>query len=102
MRIISETTVKAWARERSDAAASLLGWMASAKSADWSSLDDVRKTWPHADPVDVASGKTVTIFNIAGNKYRLVTAIHYNARTLYTLQLMTHAEYSKNRWKAKL
>ncbi len=49
-----------------------------------------------------AIGKIVTVFNISGNKYRLVTAIHYNTRTLFTLQLMTHAEYSKNRWKAKL
>jgi len=102
MRIISATTIRTWAREKAGAATSLLGWMASAKGANWHTLEDVRRTYPHADPVGVASGKTVTIFNIAGNKYRLITAIHYNTGTIYALLFMTHAEYSKNRWKEKL
>ncbi len=50
----------------------------------------------------VASGKTVTVFNIGGNKFRLVVAIHYNRQRVYLLRLMTHAEYSKNRWQKKL
>jgi len=102
MRIISEATVKTWARERSEAATSLLGWIESAKGAHWKSIQDVHRTYPHADAVEVASGKTVTIFNIAGNKYRLVTAVHYNTGSIYTLLFMSHAQYSKNRWKAKL
>ena len=44
----------------------------------------------------VASGATVTIFNIKGNTYRLITAIHYNTRIVFIRDYMTHAEYSKN------
>jgi mRNA interferase HigB len=58
--------------------------------------------YPHADAVTVASGRTVVVFNIRGNRYRLVTAIHYNRQLVYTLRFMTHAEYSKNRWKDML
>ncbi len=53
----------------------------------------------HADAARVASGHEVTVFNVAGNKYRLVTAIHYSAQRVYVLRLMTHAECSKDLWK---
>jgi mRNA interferase HigB len=62
----------------------------------------VRRESPHADLVTVASGKPVTVFNVAGNKYRLVTAIHYNRQIVYTLRLMTPAEYSRDKWKEQL
>ena len=55
-----------------------------------------------ADPVSLSDEKTVTVFNISGNQYRLITAIHYNTRRVYVLLFMTHAEYSKDRWKATL
>ncbi len=42
------------------------------------------------------------VFNIAGNQYRLIAAIHFNMQSVYTLRLMTHAEYSKDRWKDEL
>lgn len=102
MRIITETTVRGWSRSYADAAASLLGWLAVVKKSDWQSITDVRRTYPHADAVEVASGHSVTVFNIAGNKYRLIAAIHYNTGIVYTLLLLTHAEYSKDRWKGRL
>jgi mRNA interferase HigB len=58
--------------------------------------------FPHADAVIVESGKPVTVFNIAGNKFRLITAIHYNRQVIYTLRVMTHGEYSKDKWKVQL
>jgi mRNA interferase HigB len=50
----------------------------------------------------VKSGKPVTVFNIAGNKYRLIAAIHYNRQIVYTLRIMSHAEYSRAKWKDQL
>lgn len=44
----------------------------------------------------------MVVFNIRGNRYRLVTAIHYNRQVIYTLRFMTHADYSKDRWKDTL
>jgi mRNA interferase HigB len=57
---------------------------------------------PHADAVKATSGNDLVVFNPCGNKYRLVTAIHFNRRKLYILRFMTHAEYNKERWKEQL
>ncbi len=100
--MFAESTVKEWARQRPDAASTLSAWFKAASEADWQSIGDVRKTYPSADGVTVASGNIVTVFNIGGNKYRLITAIHYNRRHVYLLRFLTHAEYDKNKWKAEL
>ena len=70
--------------------------------AQWKSLEDVRRTFPHADLVQVGSGKSATVFNVCGNKHRMATAIHYNTGKIFVLELMSHAEYSKNQWKDRL
>jgi mRNA interferase HigB len=41
----------------------------------------------------------LTVFNIAGNKVRLIAAIHYNTKKVYIRVVLTHAEYNENRWK---
>jgi mRNA interferase HigB len=94
--------VKAWAAIYGDAAESLSAWLKNATLATWRSLAEVRKVYSHADPVMVESGRTVVVFNIRGNRYRLITAIHYNRQVIYTLKFLTHAEYSKDRWKETL
>ena len=43
-------------------------------------------------------GKLV-VFNICGNKYRLITAIHFNRGKAYIRDVLTQAQYDKNRWK---
>lgn len=102
MRIIKESFLKAVVPASSKAGKWLEAWRYVVKSAEWKSISDVRKTYPSADSVKVESGRTVTIFNVCGNDYRLLTAIHYNGQRVYTLQLLTHAEYDKNKWKKDL
>ena len=102
MRIIKRSTLAEFGDRYVDAAEPLARWYRIARRAHWQNLADVRKDFSHADNVTVASGKPVTVFNIAGNKYRLVTAIHYNRRIVYTLRVMTHAEYSRCKWKEQL
>jgi mRNA interferase HigB len=41
----------------------------------------------------------LTVFNIGGNKARLIAAIHYNRRRVYIRAVLTHAEYDAARWK---
>ena len=72
------------------------------RAAHWASIVDLRQTFPSADPVRVASGRTVVVFNIAGNQYRLITAIHYNMRKVFVLRFLTHAQYDKETWKDEL
>lgn len=77
-------------------------WRKTVKAATWRNLVDMRQSYPDTDVVKVRSGRTVLIFNIRRNDYRLITAAHFNRQIIYTLRLMTHAEYSKDRWKETL
>jgi mRNA interferase HigB len=77
-------------------------WCTITKVARWKNLQELRRTYPAADAVTVKSGRTVTIFNVCGNDYRLIVAIHYNRGIVYTLRFLTHAEYSKDKWKNEL
>jgi mRNA-degrading endonuclease HigB of HigAB toxin-antitoxin module len=41
----------------------------------------------------------LTLFNVKGNDYRLITVIRYQAQRVYTLYVLTHSEYDKEKWK---
>jgi mRNA interferase HigB len=58
------------------------------------SFDDLRSTFPSADKV----GELI-VFNIGGNKYRLIVSIHFNRGKVYVRHVLTHAEYDKGAWK---
>jgi mRNA interferase HigB len=102
MRVITRKRLREFAQRYPDAAESLRKWEHVFREAEWESLQEVRRVYPHADAVTVTSGNTVTVFNVRGNKYRLITAIHYNWQRVYILRLLTHAEYSKGFWKDSL
>ena len=57
-------------------------------------FNDLRRVFASADYVD-----SLTVFNIGGNKYRLVAAIHYNRRKVYIRAVLTHAQYDRGNWK---
>ncbi len=102
MRIITRKRIRAFAKLHPDAAESLQEWDRLVREAEWKSLQDVRRVFPQADAVAVASGNAVTVFNIGGNKFRLIAAIHYTRQRIYVLCLLRHAEYSKGFWKNNL
>jgi mRNA interferase HigB len=77
-------------------------WRKVVKMAQWRNLLDVRRTYPNADHVKVKSGRQVIVFNMCGNEYRLIAAIHFDRQIVFTLRFMTHAEYSKDGWKDEL
>lgn len=102
VRLIKELFLKQAASETSKVGKWLQAWRLVVRAAEWRNIGDVRRTYPSADPVKVMSGRTVTVFNVCGNDSRLLTAIHYNKQRVYTLQILTHAEYNKNNWKKEL
>jgi mRNA interferase HigB len=102
MRVVKPSTVRAYAKQYSDAASSLEGWLRITRVADWHSLHDVRNDIPSADGVVVESCNTVVVFNIGGNKYRLIAAIKYQYAMVYVLRFLTHKEYDKDKWKKEL
>jgi mRNA interferase HigB len=102
MRIIKTSMLREFWQTHADAEASLRMWTQKVTAAQWRSFADVRKTFPNADTVRVASGRQVVVFNIAHNRYRLVAAVHYNTQIVYTLLLLSHRDYERNAWKDQL
>jgi len=77
-------------------------WRDVVEKALWQNIIDVRKSYPHADAVSLGRGAAklvVTIFNVGGNNYRLLTRINYSKQLVQIVQVLTHAEYSKQVWK---
>lgn len=79
----------------------LADWVETVEEADWASLDDVRKQYPSADGVRLSSRTVVTVFNVKGNSYRLLAWIDYRRQIVEVLEVITHAEYDKDLWKAR-
>lgn len=76
-------------------------WITVTQQAIWSCFSDVRRTFNHADYYKKGNKKYV-IFNIGGNKYRLITAIRYKRKMVVVVIALTHTEYDKGKWKGKL
>jgi mRNA interferase HigB len=102
VRIVKESFLLAAGREHPPAARHLDVWRKTVRAATWQSLVEVRRSYPDTDAVKVKSGRTVLVFNIRRNDYRLIAAAHFNRQIVYVLRFGTHAEYSKDRWKDTL
>jgi mRNA interferase HigB len=94
MHVISRKRLNEFSDKHPETKNSLAQWYALVKKNNYSSFADLRASFPSADRV----GK-LTVFDIGGNRVRLITAIHYNRRRVYIRELLTHAEYDRNRWK---
>jgi mRNA interferase HigB len=93
MRIISVKTLKDFWEQNDfrDAEEPLKAWAYEAMHAEWRKSDDVVQHYRTADPIP---GNRV-VFNIKGNKYRLIVKIHYNTGIMYIRFIGTHAEYDR-------
>ncbi len=92
MRIIALSTLKAFWEgnaQYADAEPATLAWHKMCKDADWATPNEVKAAVGNASILQ--DGRVV--FNIAGNKYRLVVWINYSFRVVYVRFLGTHAQY---------
>jgi mRNA interferase HigB len=94
MRVIGRKVLGDFSRKHSQAGKNLDAWYKVIKDATWASLVEVRRVYPSADFVG-----GLTVFNISGNNYRLVVRINYKAQIVYINSVLTHAEYTKRKWK---
>jgi mRNA interferase HigB len=94
MRIIKRGALVQFWEKRPDAKASLESWYAVVRRADWKTPAEMKQVYRNADLL----GRR-TIFNIAGNKYRLIARVNYRTQCVFVLYLLTHAEYDKGAWK---
>jgi mRNA interferase HigB len=94
VNVVKRRTLLHYDARHPDAAEPLDRWYRMAKRARWQNLDEVQNDFPHGDTV----GKC-TVFNIGGNKYRLIVKFDFWGQAVYIKHLLTHAEYSKGRWR---
>ena len=94
MHLITRKTLRAFWRQHPDSKTALNRWSKIIEKNNFDSFTQLRATFPSADNV----GK-LTVFNIGGNKYRLIAAIHFNRHKVYIRHILTHAEYDKDDWK---
>lgn len=94
MHIITRKRLNDFAARHPDTKTSLQHWYRLMKAREFTSFADLRTAFTSADQV----GK-LTVFNIGGNKARLIAAIHYNRQRVYIRAVLTHEEYDKGSWK---
>jgi mRNA interferase HigB len=94
MHVITRKRLNEFAEKFPDTKSALASWYATMKKGSFSNFAELRAVFPTADRV----GK-LTVFNIGGNKVRLIAAIHYNREKVYIRAVLTHAEYDEGRWK---
>lgn len=99
MHIIAYPILRDFSTKYPNSKASLDAWYKIVKKTDFSNFNDLRTVFPSADVVKNVQGKNLTVFNIHGNEVRLIAAIHYNTRTVYIRNILTHANYDKGGWK---
>lgn len=112
MQIISEHKITEFAQRHSTSRSALLCWLELIQQTDFSSINELRGTFPHADlvkkeipaqpkqRVPYSNRETAfTVFNIGGNKARLIAIMRYDSQQVIVHQVLTHAEYDA--WNRK-
>ena len=94
MHIISYKKLRDFITEHPDAGSPLNSWYKIVEKANFENFNDVRKVFPSADQV-----KNFVVFNIGGNKYRLIVFIGYTQKMVFIRHVLTHSEYDKDKWK---
>ena len=91
MRIIARRTLREFWERHPRAEQPLRAWFAEASKATWLQPQDIKDAYRHASFVD----DNRVVFNIAGNRYRLVVHVNYDFGILYIKFIGTHAEYDR-------
>ncbi len=94
VHIITRKRIVDFANEHPSCASALESWYRILKHAVISNFIELQALFPSTDKVE-----GLTVFNIGGNKVRLIAAIHYNTQRIYIRYVLTHNEYDKNKWK---
>lgn len=103
MNVISRKKLRAFweaTGQRRQHATAFEDWFKLTRKAHWQSFQDAKALFGQTDVArDTASKRTATIFDIGGNKYRIVTLIDYTRQTVLITHVLDHKEYDKNKWK---
>ena len=91
MRVFNRSTVTAYGDAHADARGALLAWFDEVQHASWAGPNDIRQSYPSASIINDER----VVFNIKGNKYRIVVSVKFQFFVVYIRFIGTHAEYDK-------
>ncbi|NOU01628.1 MAG: type II toxin-antitoxin system HigB family toxin [Gallionella sp.] len=94
MKVIMNCRLLEFSAIHHEAGSALQSWRKAMESIDFASLADLREVFRSVDKVD-----DLHVFNIAGNKYRLIAFLQLDRQLCYIKQVLTHTEYDKGAWK---
>jgi mRNA interferase HigB len=94
VHIISRKALIRFWEKHPDSKTALVRWFKVVKTTEFQSFNELRIVFPSVDKV-----QNWIVFNIGGNKYRLIASIHFNRGKVYIRYVLTHAEYDRGDWK---
>jgi mRNA interferase HigB len=94
VRLIGVAKLGDFARRYTAATKPLANWEKVVRAASWKNSQKLKRTF---NSVDYFQGQT--IFDIGGNKFRLIATINYEEQFVEVTDVLTHVEYDKDRWK---
>jgi mRNA interferase HigB len=94
VHVVSHKAIRIFCAEHPSARSAMDHWYRVAKRAIWSTFGDVKQSFNTADFV-----APYVVFDIGGNKYRLIAEMNFARRVLLIRGIMTHKEYVKGAWK---
>jgi mRNA interferase HigB len=98
VHVISQKALRDFANKHADASMPLRAWLKLVRHGRFQNPAELKQTFGSVDMVP-AKGRDFYIFDIGGNKYRLVAAIHFNTQRLFVRCILTHADYDVGRWR---
>jgi len=102
MKINGLDRLRSFEQVHSVARRPLARWCSVVRGARWSHFAEVRETFGNASPAKLSNGKKVVVFNIGGNRFRLVAFVQYQTGLVVVGKVLTHAEYDTDKWKDEL
>lgn len=94
MHVITQRRIWDAKRANPNTANALDAWYRLIKSNDPQNFDAMKRLFPATDKVG-----RLHVFDIGGNKLRLIAIVHYQAKKVYIRHILTHTEYDQGKWK---
>lgn len=94
MHIISRKALREFWKRHPESQSPLSRWYTIVRKTDFKDFNELRMTFPSADWVE-----GLIVFNIAGNRYRLIAAVHFNRGRIYIRHVLTHEDYDQGAWR---
>jgi mRNA interferase HigB len=93
VNVINRIAVRRFMKDHPEVATALEAWWRVTRAARWQQMSDCRRSFTTADQV----GRCL-IFDLMGNRYRLITVVSWRNQRIYVKALLTHREYERNTW----